>query len=278
MKLKLFMLLFAFSAVIFTGCSDDDDDYMPEETFITALKSKYPEAQKVHWEKKLNYQVAEFIYKNKETEAWFDASGKWMMSETDLLFSDLPTPIKEHFAAGQYANWHVDDVDLIERYNAEPIYILEVEQGKTEVDLYYSAEGVLIKESNENTGEPHIPMVLPGDIETFIVEKYTGAKILEYERKREYIEVDILDSGVYKDVVFTLDGEWIVTEWDIRLGDVPPAILDVIKTNYSGFKIDDIEMQESSEGLFFAFELEKGDEEIDVLLDSEGKVVKESKH
>lgn len=272
MKGKLFLLLFAFSAIIFTGCSDDDDDYLPEEKFITALKSKYPEAKNLHWERKNEYQVADFIYHDRETDAWFDFSGKWVMSETDLLFDELPEPVKTNFAASPYANWHVDDVDLIERHNVDPIYIIEVEQGKEEVNLYYSAEGVLIKESKENIGTPHSPLVMPESIEKFIARKYVGAQILEYEKEKDRFEVDILDSGVYKDVYFTLEGEWLLTKWDIRLGDVPPMIRGVIESAYPDYKIDDVEMRETLQGFSFSFELEKGKEELYVLVDSEGRI------
>ena len=41
--------------------------------------------------------------------------------------------------------WSLDDVDMLVREGMEPVYVLEVEQGPREMDLYYNAEGILIK-------------------------------------------------------------------------------------------------------------------------------------
>ncbi|MDD4514550.1 PepSY-like domain-containing protein [Massilibacteroides sp.] len=274
MKAKLFMLLFAFSAIVLVSCSDDDD-YMPDQIIVNALEKKYPDAQKISWEKKQEYKVAEFIQNSKEKEAWFNASGEWMMTETDILFAELPELIRNHFATTKYATWRVDDVDMIERYNTATIYIIEVEEGKNEVDLYYTEDGVLIKEVVENNGQPHYPLVITESIDKFIAEKYEGAKILEYDKEKLGIEVDILHEGVYKDVYFTVEGEWTRTEWDVRRGDVPSVVLNAIKAEYPGYEIDDIELHETPDGLFYAFELEKGEQEIEVLVSISGSIVKQ---
>lgn len=272
MKAKLFMLLFAFSAVSFVAC-DDDDDYIPETSVVNAFSSKYPQAKKVSWETKTDYKVAEFILDNHEMEAWFDGQGNWFMTETDIRFEELPLVIQEKHVLGEYANWRVEDVDMIERYNTETIYVVEVEKGDQEVELIYAGDGTLIKVITEDTGKPHLPLVITEAINTFISDKYPGAKILEYDNEKYGIEVDILHNSMYKDVLFNTSGEWVRTEWDIRKGEVPAVVLQTIEQKYADYKIDDIELHETPAGIRYAFELEKGDKEINVYIAADGTEV-----
>ena len=273
MKTKFFMFLFAACAVMFASCSDDDD-FVPETSVITAFNDKYPEAKKVSWEKKMDFKVAEFIHNNHEKEAWFDVQGTWFMTETDIRFDELPLAIQEHFVLSQYSAWHVDDVDMIERYNTETIYIIEVEKGEQEIDLVYAADGTLIKEVYEDTGKQHQPLVINEVINKFIQDKYQGAKIIEYDDKGGRIEVDILHDKLYKEVLFTTEGKWLRTEWDIPKADLPLAVLATIEKDYAGYKIDDIEQYERPEETLYFVELEKGDDEIKVCFTEEGVVVK----
>lgn len=269
MKSKLFMLLFAFGAVSLVGCNDDDD-YIPEAPVVDAFTTKYPGAKKVSWEQKAEYKVAEFILENHETEAWFDVSGNWLMTETDIRFDELPLAIQEKHVLGAYANWRVDDVDKIERYNTETIYVIEVELGEAEVDLIYAADGTLIKEITEGTGTPHYPLEIATSITTFISDKYPGASILEYENEFMGIEVDIFHQGIYKDVYFSTSGEWVRTEWDLYRNEVPVAVLQTIEQKYGDYRIDDIELHETPTGIYYVFELERGKEEIHVYVSEDG--------
>lgn len=86
-----------------------------------------------------------------ELSAWFDNGGAWYMTETDIPFAALPEAVQTAFNGSEYAAapWQVDDVDKLEREGVETIYVVEVEKrengNKTEVDLYYAPDGVLVK-------------------------------------------------------------------------------------------------------------------------------------
>lgn len=276
MKVRLFklpMFLIAICAITFVSCSDDDG--VPDNIIVSAFNEKYPEAKKVSWETKQSYKVADFIFESKEREAWFDVQGNWLLTETDLRFDELPLAVQESFVSGAYTAWQVDDVDMIERYNTEIIYVVEVEKGDQEIDLYYTEDGTLIKEVTEDTGQSHQPIEITKTINDFISEKYSGAKILEYDNEKYGIEVDILHNGIYKDVYFSTSGEWIRTEWDIRTNQVPDIVMNAIKSSiYVDYKIDDVEIHEMPAGVFYAFELEKGNQEIDILVSEDG-IIKE---
>ena len=122
-----------------------------------ALKAKYPAATNVVWQTKQGYVVADFSLAEAraagaaELSAWFDNGGAWYMTETDIPFAALPEAVQTAFNGSEYAAapWQVDDVDKLEREGVETIYVVEVEKrengNKTEVDLYYAPDGVLVK-------------------------------------------------------------------------------------------------------------------------------------
>ena len=62
------------------------------------------------------YYVAEFREDGIEHEAWFDGTGKWVMTESNLRYSSLPQAIREQFEKSVYSTWKKDDIDKIERF------------------------------------------------------------------------------------------------------------------------------------------------------------------
>lgn len=273
MKTKSALLvLFFCSAMILTAC-DNDDNYTPEDVVVNAFKSKYPDAKRVEWETKSGYKVADFHYNAKETEAWFEIDGQWVMTETDILYNELPQAVQASFKASVYADWRVDDVDKLERSNAEVVYVIEVEQGNKEYDLFYAEDGTLIKEVIENVGGKHEPLVIPSTVLEEINRMYPNATFLDFEREGSYVEIDIRDGKIHKEILFDSNFEWISTKWEIRRADVPEIVMAALRnTEYANYKIDDIEVLEKPNGLFYQFELESGNKEVYLTIQSDGTV------
>lgn len=267
-------ILFLLAAVlmVFSGCSDDDN-YLPETTVVSAFNSKYPNAAKVEWEVKAGYQVVDFMMNAKEAEAWFETTGKWIMTETDILFDELPLAIQTEFVGSEYYSWRIDDIDKLERLDTETIYIIEVEKGKEEYDLYYSEDGLLIKAVRENDKNGYEPMEMPAAIADFITQTYPNATILELEWEGSFHEVDIREGNLHKEVLFNSNYEWIRTEWDICIADVPAVVTTALKTTaYADYKIDDVEALETIDGLFYIFELESGNKEVYLKIKADGTI------
>lgn len=278
MKTNLFISAIVVCGItLFSSCSDDQHSgSIPDASILNAFNSKYPDAKKVEWETKANYKVAEFNYGSFETEAWFDQNGQWIMTETDIPYTQLPQPVRTHFESSEYSKWRLEDVDKLERVNTATLYIIEVEKGEVENDLYYAEDGTLIKTvaDGENTG--YEPTVIPDAIQKFLTEHYPGATILEYDREKLGVEVDILDKGIHKEVVFNTLNEWVYTEWDIRFADVPQVVTAALKASqYGGYEIDDIDVIEKSDRLFYVFELEQGNKEITVTYTPDGHIWEE---
>lgn len=276
MKLKLFFIPIAALGLLFTGCNDDDDPISIDPAIENAFKNQYPQAKRVEWERKAGYYVAEFHQGNAETQAWYSAQAVWYMTETDMTFAELPAEIRTAFAASIYKDWRVDDVDKLQRKDLETVYVIEVEKGREEYDLYYSADGVLIKavpdDGHDSSG--YLPGAKPAQIDDYIKTHYPTARIVEVETERDRIEVDIVDGKVARELTFTLAGEWTQTKTEIRTLEVPPQILAVLAgSQYGSWRVDDVDFIETPTVDYYLFELESGDREVHLKIDTNGTIL-----
>lgn len=273
MKTKLSVLALAICGMLtFSSCDDDDNNYQPDTTVTKSFDTKYPNADRVKWENKNGYQVADFHEGHNEAEAWFDNNGNWLLTKTEIDYGQLPQAVRESLEKGEYSQWQRTDIDRVERFNTATVYVIEVEQGNQEIDLYYAEDGTLIRFVIDDDNDDNFrPIVIPQAITDAINEMYPGAIIEEYDTERNSIEVDIRHNNIHKDVTFDLQYVWISTDWDITASQVPAIVMDALKaSDYKGYKIDDIDLIERPAGIFYMFELEQGDNEIKVLFNSEG--------
>ena len=146
MKTNLLLLALLLSGYTLQSCNNDDDNLNSGNAAVeNAFVAKYAGAAGVDWETKGAYYVVDFWLNNQEMEAWFGQSGEWYYTETDMVFDQLPEAVKTAFNQSEYSGWHIDDIDMVERNGMEVVYVLEVEQGNQEYDLYFTADGTLVK-------------------------------------------------------------------------------------------------------------------------------------
>lgn len=157
MKNRVFVLL-GLLAVSLVSCDKNDDNYLPDTKIVTAFTEQYAGAQYVEWEQEGLYQKAEFQLSGTDMEAWYSQTGEWLMTESDITYAALPEAVRTTFESGEYKTWMKDDVDKIERADRETVvYVLEVELGEQEKELYYEEDGTLIKALNGNNQPDHSP-------------------------------------------------------------------------------------------------------------------------
>ena len=262
------------------SCDDDDDNLKVPEKLQSAFSQKYPEASP-KWKTRSNYYIADFRDRNYDSEAWFTSGAVWLMTETDLPYAALPEAVKNAFQNSEYGQWRLDDVDMVEREGMEPVYILEVEQGSREMDLYYNAEGILIKavEDSEDDSEDYLPVELPEGVKNFLQEKYAASEIVETDREHGQLEVDIIHDGVAKEVLFDNNGNWLSTSWEIGPDTLPEAVKTAIRQeindNYVGYETDDEpELVETPDGNYYRIELEtENDKEVILKIREDGTLL-----
>jgi len=142
MKKIVFWMMSLVLAGTMQGCDDDDPVAVPaavQDSFVRM----FPEAADVDWSRYDSCLIADFRNGGRDVDAWFDATGTWRMTETEIFCSELPLAVQEAFKAGTYASWIVDDVICIERNGAETLYALEVDRGAETCELLYTEAGVL---------------------------------------------------------------------------------------------------------------------------------------
>ena len=256
----------------FTSCDDDNDNYTPGEEIVNVLYEKYPNAQRVDWELQRDHYVADFRDNNIEKEAWFNTKGEWVMTESDIPFEDLPQAIQTAFGESEYKDWRVDDVDMLERVEMETMYVIEVEKGKQEFDLFYAEDGILIK-AIEDLDNNYQPNTVPEVLKNFINNKYPQDTIVDIEIEKGITEIDILHENKAKELHFNSANEWLYTTWEVKEREIQ-EIADNVKAANPGFHVDDIDYKESADNSkVYIFELEQGDHEKYVTVDMEGNIV-----
>lgn len=279
--MKLSLLPLIIGILCLTSCDKDNDSILPNETVTKAFTEKFPTASQVKWEKKNTYMVADFVYDQYKTSAWFDNNGQWYMTETELRSLEaLPEAVRTALKNSKYANWATDDIDCLERPDTEKVYVIEVKNGREEYDLYYSEDGILIKAipdtDNDDYEDQLLPtQPLPSAITDFINTRYPGARIIETEIEHGLTEVDIIHGNRSKEVVFNNKQEWLNTHYDVRENEVEPTVMQTLAgSEYKDFYIDDIEKYETPAGDYYLFELEKGTQEVDIKIDLKGQITR----
>ncbi len=287
MRRLLFISALLVATLSFVACDDDNGSAHVSSAAKQSLLSMYPSATDIEWSRRGGYSIAEFEIgtgaNRQECTAWFDNQGIWYMTEFDIPLSELPEAVATAFRESDYATWEVDDVDKLERESAETLYVIEVEnQSATpekEVDLYYSSDGVLVKTVVDASGIDNdytdlIPAAIPNAIALFIEAEYPMAQIIEVDINRNTVEVDIVEQGIYRELLFDRDDNWIQTTTDIRLSDVPEIVMAALATSqYATYEVDDVEYVETTSAEYYLFELENGEREAILKINSEGVII-----
>lgn len=292
-KYTFFVSALAVSTCLATGCSDDEDGRPPVTNPVSAevqasFAEQFPGARDVEWEVRGTYAVADFSYADSlsggwvSSTAWYNQTdGTWLMSEYDLRFERLPEAVKTAFQQSEYAGWHVDDVDLIRRDGVTLLYVVEVEQGGQEMDLYYAEDGVLVKALADTDGRHDysdlIPATPTGSVQEFIQSRYPGARIVEIDADDGLTEVELIDADhVLREAVFNRSGEWLYTQTEVRRADLPATVTDAWNASEyaaaNGYRLDDIDYYETaSDGNYYRLELESryGDVKLKVTPDGD---------
>ncbi|RIJ47666.1 hypothetical protein D1614_13885 [Maribellus luteus] len=276
MKKTIYFASILSAGLLAASCSDDDNSVSVNAAVESTFEAKYPNVNKVDWDLKSTYYVAEFAMENSEMEAWFSQDGNWIYTETDLAYQQLPEVIRNSFEAGEYASWEIDDVDKVERPEGESLFIMEVESGDKELDLYFTDEGELIKVSDSSLDDDYIPLPLSEAILSHLADKYPNAVVVESELEDGVFEILIKDGDTYREVEYSENGTWIKTTTDVKQANVPEAVMTALaNSEYAAYEIDDVEFVETADAEFYLFELEQNDTEVYLKISADGTIITE---
>lgn len=272
---KIFWIVSLFVAVwALPGCDDDNDGPQVPTAVQAAFDAMFPDAKGVQWSDRNGYLVAGFDAGGTRTDVWYDADGNWYMTETDIAFSALPEAVRTAFAASEYAAWRIEEVEMLTREGMETLYAIEAERNDAEVELFYTADGVLVRASLDPGDGPGsgdhgdlLPGELPEAIEAFLAQKYPDARIIDTEREQGGYEVEIVFEGVKYEVLFDASCQWVRTQNEVRRSQLPEAVVAAWQASeYASWELDDADRYDSPEGEWYRLELENPSDEREATL------------
>lgn len=147
MKRLLYVLTAALAIFASVSC-DRYDDGRPSKDLRSEFNRMYPDAFDVEWDWDGTYWEVSFETGSRpdgvEHEAWYDRSGQWIRTSTEMLLSAVPQRIKDYlFADPAYtaASFADNDAEYIETPSGN-FYRFDIYSGdrKIEVDVNINGE------------------------------------------------------------------------------------------------------------------------------------------
>ncbi len=113
---------------------------------------------------------------------------------------------------------------------------------------------------------------IPEEVQASFTNLFPTATEVEWEMEDENEwEAEFEMDGKEASACFTSDGEWIETEYELE--SLPETIETILNETYPGFEIDEIEIVESPEFSGYEIELKNGEEEIEIMVTTEGEIL-----
>lgn len=141
-------LLLAAAFPALTSCAQDLKPEQVPQAVRDAFAKRFPTVQKSGWEKEddTTYE-AEFKQNGVKTSACFDATGKWVETETELKESALPEAVRKTLAA-KYSGQKMEECELVETPEGL-FYEVEMEQGETTTEVRLTPDGTVVSSKVE---------------------------------------------------------------------------------------------------------------------------------
>lgn len=116
---------------------------------------------------------------------------------------------------------------------------------------------------------------VPEKVKSAFAGKFPNASSVKWDKENDKEwEAEFKMEGREYSANFTVDGNWKETEYEIKKSEIPQAVKDAVAKDYSGYDIEDVEKTETPEYEAYELELEKGEETVEVIFSSDGKMIK----
>lgn len=294
---RLWALLLAGTFCL-TSCNDETPEngsVNPADipsAILETFENQYAGATGVNWTKKNGYAVASFTAPdaNRNTVAWYALeNNRWNMTETEIPFTALPEKVKTEFNKSAYAAqpWRTDsEADILQRNATETLYVIEVSKKEnnieTEVDLYYTEDGVLVKElvdaETDDDHDEYLPQSPAATITNWLNSNFPNARIIDIDKENAGTEVEIVHEGLVHEILFDNASAWIQTKTGYKRGNltlVPPVVLDAARTTHPDATVDEVEKYKTAaNGTYYEVEMEnRFDDDIKIYVSESGEVI-----
>lgn len=118
--------------------------------------------------------------------------------------------------------------------------------------------------------------VAPKQVADAFTKKFPTATDVEWEKENEKEwETEFKMNKTEYSANFLSDGTWQETEHEIKEKEVPQNIMASLKKAFPDYEIEEAEISETPKGIVYEFAIEKGEMEMEVAIDTNGKVIKQ---
>ncbi len=116
---------------------------------------------------------------------------------------------------------------------------------------------------------------VPENVNKAFIQKFPDAKTVKWDKENgtEW-EAEFKLNGLEYSANYSTDGALKETEHEIEKSAIPANVKQTLETEFAGYKIEESEISETSEGSVYEFELKKDKVKMVVAISPDGKVVK----
>ena len=117
----------------------------------------------------------------------------------------------------------------------------------------------------------------PEIVKKEFAKKYATAKSVKWdnEEKTEW-EAEFTMDGKKMTAAYDISGKWMESETVITEKELPASVVNTLNKDFQGYKKGEVVIFENSEMKGFEIGLKKGESKIEVVIDSNGKVIKKT--
>lgn len=274
---RFYITAMTLLAVALTACNDEDDKVTAPSAVRTAFESMYPDARFEGWLSWRGYTIADFELNGDDAQAWYDHSGKWYMTDTEIDYRALPSAVRTAYQNSSYATiWNVEDMERLERADMQTIYILEVWQSRVEMDLYYTEDGLLAGEQQFGYGDPTwwIPRAVSEPVKSYLDSTFVEYKMIQVFEEGGQTEALIAQDGKAKSVLFNASNAWVSTSWTVSETEVPSEVSAALAaSDYASYITRSIWLVSDSTGEWYRYVLTNGGRDVTIKISPEGVIL-----
>jgi len=123
---------------------------------------------------------------------------------------------------------------------------------------------------------------IPVNVKDGFAKKFPTAKKVKWEKENDTeFEASFKQDGKTMTANFDEQGNWLETEWEVKLKELPEEVKTAVAQKYPGFEIDEAEYQESPDftGYEMVIEKQEGKQEIEkeIQVSKDGQTINELK-
>lgn len=260
-----------------SGDDYDYGDFIPSQLpagIEEYIRTHHASARVIDVDAEYEGTEVELLDEGVKRDLFFDRSGTWQYTKTEVRRSELPAAVTNAWAASEYAEaqgYRFDEADYFETASDGVFYRLELESRNGDVKLKITPKGeVSLYEPTLDGGAG-----VSTDVEAFISGTYPGATILETDFDDGYLEVEIRHEGREKKVLFNGAGAWVKSSWEVRRSELPAAVSAAVSgSEYALWEFDGADYVQTPDGAWYEIELEeeRTDREVTLRITEDGTI------